>query len=209
MCNVYLTQSNFIKEMTQLNTLVIMTDQVQYLELKQLGFQGLWVDWHIILAIPKFSLTKLNWNLMRSALILNIFLAAAVESIFDIGCNVFDFSEGCDSHSNVAEYPRFLVCEAFSLGEYFPTFWRHQDSSKSWGVLAQWHSMPLRWLRISEWFLFLVCYAVGFSGLLPIWIWLDRQNTSLLCLTVSVIFRMLQKQSLFAILCTLSHMTKT
>jgi hypothetical protein len=53
---------------------------------------------------------------------LNIVLAAAVESISNICCNVFDFSEVCGSHSNIVECPRFLVCEAFSLGGHFPTF---------------------------------------------------------------------------------------
>jgi len=34
-------------------------------------------------------------------------------------------------YTNVVEYVRFLVCEAFSTVEYFSAFWWHQISSKS------------------------------------------------------------------------------
>jgi hypothetical protein len=83
---------------------------------------------------------------------LHIFLTAAVEVIFYIGC----------SYTNVVEYPRFLVCEAFSLDEYFSAFWRHQVSLKRWEVVTKWHSIDLRRISISGLFLFLMSYAVVF-----------------------------------------------
>ena len=84
---------------------------------------------------------------------------SALDIISDIGCN----------YTNVVEYPRFLVCEAFWTDEYFSAFWWHQISWKSWGVLAKWHSIDLRRLWISGLFLFLmlcmlcVCFFFFFN----------------------------------------------
>jgi hypothetical protein len=125
----------------------------------------------------------------------------ALEIISDIGCN----------YTNVAECPRFLVCEAFWTDEYFSAFWWHQISWNSWRVLAKWHSIDLRRLWISGLFLFLMSYVLWGPPpqvLLPIWNWLDRPNTGLLCPPVSMFCIMLQKQCLFEVQCTLIDVIK-
>jgi hypothetical protein len=146
------------------------------------------------------SLDKTEQKYYEISTNLEHFPHSVLEIISDIDCN----------YTNVVEYPRLLVCEAFWTDEYFSTFWWHQISWKSWGVLAKWHSIDLRRLWIFGLFLFLMSYmlCIFYLVLLPIWNWLDRQNTGLLCPPVSLFCIILQKQCLFAILCTLIDVIK-
>jgi len=64
------------------------------------------------------------------------FHAHIIQPSCSLSCKIWGSHSDLAKHSN----PNLVKCDV-SMGEHFPLFWRHQDPSKWWEPLAQWHSI--------------------------------------------------------------------